>query len=41
LLEDCSHGHGGSYKDKKLGEWGNASAFSLQGNKIITGGRVV
>ncbi len=38
LLEDCSHGHGGSYKDKKLGEWGDASAFSLQGNKIITGG---
>ncbi len=38
LLEDCSHAHGGSYKDKKLGEWGDAAAFSLQGNKIITGG---
>jgi len=38
LLEDCSHAHGGSYKDKKLGEWGDVSVFSLQGNKIITGG---
>ena len=38
LLEDCSHAHGGSYKGKKLGEWGDIAAFSLQGNKIITGG---
>lgn len=38
LLEDCSHAHGGEYKGKKLGEWGDAAAFSLQGNKIITGG---
>ena len=38
LFEDCSHAHGGSYMNKKLGEWGDASAFSLQGNKIITGG---
>ena len=38
LLEDCSHAHGGSYKGKKLGEWSDAAAFSLQGQKIITGG---
>lgn len=38
LLEDCSHAHGGSYNGKKLGEWGHVSVFSLQGNKIITGG---
>ena len=38
LLEDCSHAHGGSYKGKKLGEWGDVAVFSLQGNKIITGG---
>lgn len=38
LLEDCSHAHGGEYKGKKLGEWGDAAAFSIQGNKIITGG---
>ncbi len=38
LLEDCSHAHGGRYKGKKLGEWGDVAIFSLQGNKIITGG---
>lgn len=38
LLEDCSHAHGGSYKGKKLGEWGDVAIFSLQGNKIVTGG---
>ncbi len=38
LLEDCSHAHGGEYMGKKLGEWSDAAAFSLQGNKIITGG---
>ena len=38
LFEDCSHAHGGEYKGKKLGEWGDAAAFSIQGNKIITGG---
>lgn len=38
LFEDCSHAHGGAYKGKKLGEWGDAAAFSIQGNKIITGG---
>lgn len=38
LLEDCSHAHGGSYKGKKLGGWGDVATFSLQGNKIITGG---
>lgn len=38
LFEDCSHAHGGQYMDKKLGAWGDAAVFSLQGNKIITGG---
>ena len=38
LLEDCSHAHGASYKSIPLGGWGDAAAFSLQGNKIITGG---
>lgn len=38
LLEDASHAHGGSYQGKKLGSFGDAAAFSLQGNKIITGG---
>jgi len=38
LLEDCSHAHGGSLHGKKMGEWGDVAIFSLQGQKIITGG---
>lgn len=38
LFEDASHAHGGSFQGKKLGSFGDGSAFSLQGNKIITGG---
>ncbi len=38
LLEDCSHAHGGEYKGEKLGTFGDAAAWSLQGQKIITGG---
>lgn len=38
LLEDCSHAHGATYKDMKVGSLGDAAVFSLQGQKIITGG---
>jgi len=38
LLEDCSHAHGACYGDKKVGSFSDASAWSLQGQKIITGG---
>ncbi|MDQ3239110.1 MAG: DegT/DnrJ/EryC1/StrS family aminotransferase [bacterium] len=38
LIEDCSHGHGAKYKGKFLGTFGDVSVFSLQGQKIITGG---
>ena len=38
LLEDCSHAHGAKYKDRKVGSLGDAAVFSLQGQKIITGG---
>lgn len=38
LLEDCSHAHGASYHGKKIGTFGDAAAWSLQGQKIITGG---
>lgn len=38
LLEDCSHAHGASYQGKKVGTFGEAAAWSLQGQKIITGG---
>lgn len=38
LLEDCSHAHGAEYKNQKVGTFGDAAAWSLQGQKIITGG---
>lgn len=38
LIEDCSHAHGATYKGKLVGTFGDVAAFSLQGQKIITGG---
>lgn len=38
LIEDCSHAHGGEYKNNKLGSYGGVAVFSIQGQKIITGG---
>ncbi|NMC51285.1 DegT/DnrJ/EryC1/StrS family aminotransferase [Candidatus Kuenenbacteria bacterium] len=38
LLEDCSHAHGAKFKGKKVGSFGDLSAWSLQGPKIISGG---
>jgi len=38
LLEDCSHAHGAEYKNQKVGTFGDAAAWSLQGQKIVTGG---
>ncbi len=38
LLEDCSHAHGASIDGKKVGSFGHAASWSLQGQKIITGG---
>jgi dTDP-4-amino-4,6-dideoxygalactose transaminase len=38
LLEDGSHAHGATYNNKLVGTFGNASAFSIQGQKTLTGG---
>lgn len=38
LIEDCSHAHGASYKGKLVGTQSDVAVFSLQGQKIITGG---
>lgn len=38
LLEDCSHAHGASIYGKKVGSFGHMASWSLQGQKIITGG---
>lgn len=38
LIEDCSHAHGAKIGNKHVGTFGDIAAFSLQGQKIITGG---
>ena len=38
LLEDCSHAHGAKVAGKLVGQFGQAAAWSLQGQKTITGG---
>lgn len=38
VLEDAAEAHGARIAGKTVGSWGNASAFSFYGNKIITTG---
>lgn len=38
LIEDTAQATGASFHDRRLGSWGDAGAFSLQFNKIITSG---
>lgn len=38
LLEDGSHAHGSTFQGRLVGTFGRASAFSLQGQKPLTGG---
>ncbi|MCS6941066.1 MAG: DegT/DnrJ/EryC1/StrS family aminotransferase [Roseiflexaceae bacterium] len=38
LIEDVAQAAGASFHGKRLGTWGDAGAFSLQFNKIITSG---
>jgi perosamine synthetase len=38
LIEDCSHAHGAKYYQKLCGTFGDISIWSLQGQKIISGG---
>lgn len=38
LLEDCSHAHGAIFDGSVCGSTSEAAAWSLQGQKIITGG---
>lgn len=38
LLEDCSHAHGAKFKGKLVGSFGDISAWSLQGQKNVSGG---
>lgn len=38
VIEDCAEAHGSVYKNKKIGSFGEISAFSFFANKIITTG---
>ncbi len=38
VLEDAAQANGASYQGRRVGAWGDAGAFSLQFNKIITSG---
>jgi dTDP-4-amino-4,6-dideoxygalactose transaminase len=38
VIEDCSHAHGASYKGVPCGSIGQVGAWSLQGNKPVSGG---
>lgn len=38
VLEDCCQADGGNYKNRRLGSWGNAGAFSFNYFKIISCG---
>ena len=38
VIEDCSHAHGASYKGTPCGSIGQVGAWSLQGNKPVSGG---
>lgn len=38
LIEDCSHAHGATYKGRRVGSFGIASAWSVGAKKNITGG---
>ncbi len=37
-IEDCSHAHFAQYNGQYVGAFGDAAVFSLQGNKLLTGG---
>ena len=37
-IEDCSHAHFAEFEGRRVGTFGAVSVFSLQGNKLLTGG---
>lgn len=38
IVEDCSHAHGATYHEKKVGSFGDVGCFSLQGSKVLPAG---
>ncbi len=39
FIEDCAQAHGGIYKNKRLGSYGDFSVFSFGGVKLVTTGQ--
>ena len=39
VIEDCSHAHGATYRDRLVGTVGDIACFSLQGKKIVPAGQ--
>lgn len=40
VVEDCSHAHGATYKGRRVGTFGAAGCFSMQGTKVLPGGEL-
>jgi dTDP-4-amino-4,6-dideoxygalactose transaminase len=38
VIEDCAHGHGGKWKGRGLGSWGDIGSFSFQESKTMASG---
>ena len=38
VIEDCAHAHGGKWRDKGAGAFGDLGCFSFQSSKLITSG---
>jgi len=38
LIEDCAHAHGGQWRGRGVGSWGDVGSFSFQVSKLMTCG---
>jgi len=38
VVEDCAHAHGGSWRGRGIGSWGDVGAFSFQQSKVLASG---
>ncbi len=38
LIEDCAHMHGGKWRGRGVGSWGDFGSFSFQSSKLMTAG---
>lgn len=38
VIEDCAHAHGGNWRGKGAGAWGDLGCFSFQSSKLMTSG---